>query len=176
MPLTGEVVFWFTLPTSHGRMMILFRRFCLVQILLLWQGGFLFYTSVVVPTGTQVLGSPASQGVITARVTDVLNLIGVVGVAVFAWELNYSRDRDPRRTAIRWWCWAVMLVCQWLLFYSHQLLDAFMDPERTCVVIRPLFYPMHRVYLWTITVQWFSCLILTGLTIAAWRAEDRQNR
>ncbi len=156
--------------------MIVFRRFCLVQFLLLWQGGFLFYTSFVVPTGTQVLGSAAAQGVITARVTDTLNVIGTLGLAVFAWDLNYSRDRSARRTAARWWCWGIMLVCQWLLFFSHQLLDAFMDPERTRVVIRPLFYPVHRVYLWTITVQWFACLILTALTLAAWRAEDRKKK
>ena len=32
------------------------RRFLVFQTLLLWQGGFLFYTAVVVTIGTQVLG------------------------------------------------------------------------------------------------------------------------
>ncbi len=155
-------------------MMLVFRRFCFVQALSLWQGGFLFYTAFVVPVGTQVLGAASAQGMITARVTDSLNAIGVVGLALIAWELNYGRDRSPRRIGTRWWCWAVMLVCQWLLFYLHQLLDAFMDPDRTRVVIKPLFYPVHRVYLWAITVQWFACLILTALTLAAWRSEDRR--
>ncbi|MBA4188075.1 MAG: hypothetical protein C0467_08650 [Planctomycetaceae bacterium] len=156
--------------------MTLFRRFCLVQLLMVWQGGFLFYTSFVVPVGTTVLGSARAQGVITARVTDTLNVLGVLGLAAMAWELNYSRDRSTRRTTARWWCWGVMLVCQWLLFFTHQLLDAFMDTERTRVIIRPLFYPTHRVYLWTITVQWFTCLILAALTLAAWRAEDRKKK
>lgn len=154
--------------------MSVFRRFCVVQLLLLWQGGFLFYTAFVVPVGTQVLGSAAAQGTITARVTDSLNTIGVVGLAVFAWDLNYGRDRNPRRTAVRWWCWGVMLVCQWWLFYLHQLLDAFMDPGRTRVVIRPLFYPVHQAYLWASTVQWFTGLLLAWFTLAAWRAEDRR--
>lgn len=155
--------------------MTVFRRFLVLQALLVWQGGFLFYTSVVVPAGTGVLGSAAAQGTITARVTDVLNVLGAVGLALTAWELNYSRDLDPRRTASRWWCWAVALLCQGALFYLHALMDAFMDPERTRVVVRPLFYPVHRAYLWASTAQWLAYLLLAGLTLAAWRAEDRQS-
>ena len=156
--------------------MTTFRRFCLLQSLMLWQGGFLFYTAVVVPVGTRVLGSAAAQGVITARVTDWLNLAGVIGLFAFAWDLNYTRDRSERRTAARWWCWAALLVCQWLLFFTHQLLDAFMDPDRTRVVNRPLFYPVHRVYLWASTVQWAVGLILAALTLGAWRAEDHKKK
>lgn len=152
------------------------RRFVVFQLLLVWQGGFLFYTAFVVPVGTSVLGGAAAQGVITARVTDTMNLIGVIALAMTAWELNYGRDREPRRTAIRWWCWAVALLCQGLLFYCHQLLDAFMDPERTHVIVRSLFYPVHRVYLWVITVQWAACLLLAWLTLRAWREEDGEPR
>jgi hypothetical protein len=149
------------------------RRFLLLQGLLVWQGGFLFYTSFVVPVGTEVLGSGAAQGVITARVTDALNVLGVVWLALAAWDLNYTADPGRRRTAARWWCWAVALLCQGLLFYLHLLMDAFMDPGRTRVVVRPLFYPAHRAYLWASTVQWLACLVFAGLTLSAWRAEDR---
>jgi hypothetical protein len=155
--------------------MHVFRRFLVLQILLVWQGGFLFYTAVVVPAGTHALGSAAAQGVITARVTDWLNVLGVIGVLVTAWELNYSRDFDPRRTAARWWLWGVAVLCQMLLLYLHLLLDAFMDPQRTRIVIREPFYPVHRAYLWVSTVQWVACLLLAVLTIAAWRAEDRRH-
>lgn len=150
------------------------RRFAVLQLLMVWQGGFLFYTSFVVPVGTEVLGSAASQGSITARVTDTMNVLGVLGLAVTAWELNYGVDCNRRRYAARWWSWGVALACQWLLFYLHQLLDYFMDPTRTFVVIRPLFYPVHRAYLWTITVQWVACLVLAWLTLSAWRGEDRE--
>ena len=145
------------------------RRFLVFQILLLWQGGFLFYTAVVVPVGTGVLGSGAAQGVITARVTDWLNGIGVVGLVVLAWDIAARRDR---RTAARWWCWAVALVCQAALLFLHQLLDAFMNPTRTAVVIRPPFYPVHRMYLWASTVQWAACLALAWLTLRAWCDEQ----
>ena len=48
--------------------MVVVRRFVVVQALLLWQGGFLFYAAIVVPVGTDELGSAFAQGKITARV------------------------------------------------------------------------------------------------------------
>src|SRR5262245_31456073 len=128
------------------------RRFLVLQALVLWQGGFLFYTAVVVSAGTEVLGSPAAQGAITARVTDALNACGVVALALACWDLALTRDPSARRTAARWWCWSVAAACQLALFALHQLLDYFMDPTRTHVVIRPPFYPVHRAYLWASTV------------------------
>ena len=104
-------------------MRISLRRFVVLQILLLWQGGFLFYTAVVVPTGTAVLGSSAAQGAITARVTDVLNRIGIAALVIFAAELGLSRDPFARRTA-RWWCWWLLFLSQSLLLCCHRLLDA----------------------------------------------------
>ena len=152
-------------------MAISLRRFLVVQALMLWQGGFLFYTAAVVPAGTTLLGA-AGQGAITARVTDVLNAVGTVALAVLALELSLTRDPNRRRVACRWWAWAVALLGQLLLVYCHVLLDAFMDEGRTRVVIREPFYPVHRLYLWACTVQWAACLLLTWWTLRAWREED----
>jgi hypothetical protein len=152
-------------------MLLTFRRFLVVQALLLWQGGFLFYAAVVVPAGTKLLG-PAGQGAITARVTDALNVAGAVGLAVLALELSLTRDSNSRRTACRWWTWGVALLCQGLLIYLHVLLDYFLDDDRRRVVVRTPFYPVHRLYLWASTVQWLACLLLTWWTLRAWRAED----
>ena len=133
----------------------------------------MFYAAVVVPAGTEVLGSSAAQGAITARVTDTMNTIGIVALAILALDLRLTRDRFEQRIAARWWCWTTALLCQGLLFYFHLLLDAFMNPERTRIVIHPPFRPVHRLYLWTITVQWFACLIMIWLNLKAWRSEDR---
>ena len=149
------------------------RRFLVFQSLLLWQGGFLFYTAAVVPAGTTVLGSAAAQGAITARVTDGLNALGVVGLGVVAWDVARSRDPLKWRTAGRWWCWAAMLACQYVMVVAHQLLDAFMDPTGNYVVVRPPFYPVHRVYLWASTVQWAAGLVLAWWTLRAWAAEKK---
>lgn len=150
-----------------------FRRFVVVQLLMLWQGGFLFYTSAVVPTGTELLGK-VGQGAITARVTDVLNAVGVVALAACALDLLLARDPSRRRTATRWVMWAVAVACQGLLFYLHAVLESYMDPERRAVLVIPPFYPTHRVYLWTSTVQWAACLLFAWLTLRAWRAEDEK--
>lgn len=146
------------------------RRFLVFQTLLAWQGGFFFYSAVVVPLGSDLLG-PAAQGSVTARVTDVLNAIGVGGLAVLAWELAVSRDPAPRRTALRWWCWGAALVSQYVLLVVHQILDYFMDPTRSHVVIRPPFYVVHETYLWACTVQWVALLAFSWWTVRAWAAE-----
>ncbi len=156
--------------TACHRMTAL-RRLLVVQALLLWQGGFLFYSAVVVPAGTRILGA-AGQGAVTARVADALNAIGLGGLAVLALELGLTRDPRPRRTACRWWTWGVALACQGVLIYLHLLLDALMDDDRRRVLVRTAFYPLHRVYLWASTVQWVACLLLAWWTIRAWRAED----
>lgn len=148
------------------------RRFLVVQLLLLWQGGFLFYTSAVVPAGTKLLG-PVGQGAITARVTDALNLIGVFALAGLALDLVFTRDPSRRRTISRVTMWLVAVACQGLLVYLHLRLESYMDPERRAVLVLPPFYPTHRVYLWTSTVQWAACLLLAWWSLRAWRAEDQ---
>jgi hypothetical protein len=151
--------------------MISVRRFLVFQAFLLWQGGFLFYASFVVPAGTEVLGSAASQGAITTRVADALNACGVAGLVVIAWDLATTRDPVRRRTTARWSCWGVAAVCQGLLFVLHMWMDSCMDPGRARVLINPPFRALHKTYLWTSTVQWIACLALAWWTIRAWAAE-----
>jgi len=152
------------------------RRFLVLQALLAWQGGFFFYSAVVVPVGGEVLGSGAAQGRVTARVTDWLNLIGVVGLAVTAWDLARTRDPAGWRTAARWWCWAAAGVSQYALFVVHQLLDYYMDPTRTVIVIRPPFYQVHEAYLWASTVQWVAMLGFAWWTAAGVGGRGRGSR
>ena len=139
------------------------RRFLVVQVLMLWQGGFLFYAAFVVPTGTEVLGSTEAQGAITARVTDSLNWVGVVGLVLIAWELSYGSG-----ARIRWLCWLVAVICHVVLFVLHTRLDNMMNSERTFVVQRASFYRVHGLYLWTSTIQWLACLVLVWFTLRAW--------
>ena len=151
------------------------RRFLVIQILMLWQGGFLFYTAFVVPTGGEVLGSAAAQGAITARVTVVLNLLGIAGIGLLAWDLSATRDSSPRRTTARWWCWTALLVCQYVLLVLHGILVSLMDPGPMHVMIRPPFYPLHRLYLWASTAQWFAGVLLVWWTLRAWAHEPAAN-
>jgi hypothetical protein len=150
------------------------RQFLVVQSLLLWQGGFLFYAAFVVPAGTEVLGSAAAQGAITVRATAALNVCGVAALALSCWDLSRTAAPSARLTAARWWCWTVAAVCQWFILFFHALLTSFMSPDRVHVVVGPPFRPVHRAYLWLSTVQWVACLVLAWATLRAWAAEDRQ--
>jgi hypothetical protein len=112
---------------------------------MLWQGGFLFYASVVVPIGTDLLGGARAQGVITARVTEWLNLAGLVCLGLLGG-----------------------------LWFLHLILDYFMDPAGRVVQMREPFRVAHGAYLWVSTAHWLMGLALAWLTLAAWRAEDRK--
>jgi hypothetical protein len=138
------------------------RRFLLIQALMLWQGGFLFYTSFVVPTGTRVLGSAEAQGAITARVTDSLNLCGAVALGLMLWDGVATRSR------VRLGLTLLMAMLQGWLFVLHLQLDGLMDTDRTFVVRRASFYPLHRTYLIVSTVQWVLGLGFIASLIRDW--------
>jgi hypothetical protein len=52
-----------------------------------WWGALTFYGAVVVPEGTEQLGSQ-TQGLVTQQVTRTLNLIGVAAAALSFVELR----------------------------------------------------------------------------------------
>lgn len=126
---------------------------------MLWQGGFLFYTSFVVPIGTRVLGSAEGQGRITARVTDSLNICGVVALTFMLTDMIRGRNR------VRFCLWLMMAVQQGWLFFLHAQLDGLMDPGRSFVMDRDGFYSIHRAYLITSTIQWVLGLAWLWLTL-----------
>ena len=148
------------------------RRFLVLFAFALWQGGFLFYALVVVPVGTDVLGSAAAQSEITQKVTNWLNLIGAGTLAIFALDQSLTRDSSPRRTAARWWIWSLLLVGQYLLFFLHEILDYYIEVGG---MRRPM-YLVHRIYLWISTILWSMSLLLIGLNLKAWTAEDRKGK
>jgi hypothetical protein len=151
--------------------MILLRRFAVIAALMYWQGGFTFYAAVVVPTGTEVLGSSAEQGRVTRLVARSINLSGVAALAIFAWDVLATHSgRIPRWG--RWLCWFGMAIALagLLLMYPH--LDRMFLPDEVRFTDRPAFRYWHRVYLWTITVQWGFAVLFAVLTLAAWRAAD----
>jgi hypothetical protein len=63
-----------------------FRRFVVIYAFLLWQGGFVVYGGVVVPIGSDQLGSDLAQGLITQRVSVWLNIFGVVWCLALGWD------------------------------------------------------------------------------------------
>jgi hypothetical protein len=154
-------------------MTAMMRRLLVLVALMFWQGGFTFYAAVVVPVGQEVLSSHRQQGFITQRVTNYLNLAGVIALVPLAWDVAASPDRRSRRQQWRWLAWFGMAVTMGLLVWMHPRLDQLLDPETQAILYRQAFRREHSLYLWTSTVQWGFGVVYAVLTLWAWRAEDR---
>jgi hypothetical protein len=154
-------------------MQLFIRRFLVVAALMFWQGGFIFYASVVVPIGQQVLASPKDQGFITRHVTRSMNLSGAIALLPLGWDCAACGDPKTLRRRLRWLAWVVMFVTLGVLFWLHPMLDAYLDPETFGIHHRSEFRFLHRCYLWASTVQWAFAVLYVILTLPAWRAEDR---
>lgn len=156
--------------------MVLARRFLVLIALMFWQGGFTFYVSVAVPMGTAVLRSALHQGFITRRVTEWLNVTAAVALAVLAVELVLCRETSRRAAWARRALWLFMAACQAALFRLHAVLGEMMVEKGRVLTDPEGFYPIHRVYLWAHTAQWFAGVVFVVLTLVAWRGEDRAGR
>ena len=129
-------------------------RFAVLAAFVFWLGGFTFYISVVVPIGTEVLGTALDQGFITRHVARAINRAAAVSLALLLADLFATPGHRRSRLAL----WLVMAGCQAALFWLHPILDAHMDPETWSVRGRGDFYQLHRAYLWLHTVQWLAAL------------------
>jgi hypothetical protein len=148
------------------------RRVLVLLTLLFWQGGFTFYASVVVPIGTEFLGSAVEQGFITAQVTRYLNLAGLVAVPVLLWDALATRA-TWRQRAPRLALWVGLAVTLAVLLWLHPLMADRMDREALRIHERSGFRRLHRGYLWTSTVQWVFGLVFLAWGVADWRRADR---
>jgi hypothetical protein len=152
--------------------MTVVRRWLLLGALMFWQGGFMFYGGVVVPIGSAVLGSDREQGFITRQVTNYLNLAGAGALAVWGWDLSAMRGTLPGGRRLRWAIWAGIVLSLAVLVWLHPRMDVLLVPEDAMVLDRHRFRSLHERYLIVSSVQWVGCLLLTALTIWAWRDED----
>ena len=144
-------------------MATLLRRFLLLQLLILWQGGFLFYALVVVPTGGNVLGSELQQGLITQRVTVWLNYFGAAFLLFAMFELKRESQNRLRLVLL-------ILACalQASLFLLHRTLDDLIDFEDQTLRDSRRFYEWHRVYLIVSALLWLVMLLYSYLMLRIW--------
>lgn len=122
-----------------------------------WWGGLTFYALVVVPIGTELLGS-VEQGFVTQRVTQWHNGLGVVvalALAAEAWRLRSGA----------WICLsiAVAIATAGLVVWHQHLTRAMNFVERT---VPENFYAEHSIYLWITAVEW-----ILGMVVAAMLAQ-----
>ena len=131
-------------------------RFAAICAFAFWQGGFVFYAGVVVPIGSDELGDTL-QGFITRRVTQGLNIAGVVALII----LLADGLRNFQGLKTRGWFWAfwiLMVLCQAWLIVQHPAMDRLLEPETVSILDRKRFRLQHQIYLWTSTVMWVASL------------------
>ena len=128
-------------------------RYLVVVALASWWGALTFYGMVVVPAGTEILGS-ADQGRVTQQVTRTLNLVGVAVIVLLFFDQRRSATR------LRWVVWLVFTVCQGALFAIHVWLSGLLEIGTETPADYSHFYAVHRIYLFTTAAQWGAGLWL----------------
>jgi len=121
------------------------ENYLLLLLWSVWWGGLTFYAAVVVPIGTEILGS-MDQGFITRRVTLWHNAVSVVFLFVL---LLVTIRRRSRGLGI---ITAVMSLPTVALILWHSRLSGLMDFVHQIVARH--FYTEHAVYLWITVVEW----------------------
>ena len=129
-----------------------------------WFGGFTFYASVVVPIGTDILGSARAQGEITQQVSDWINRIALFTSLLLIVEHFLFRRKEKRLLSINFLVVIGILVFAGLLIWLNQELDQMIEQTTNSIRVtnRERFYRQHRLYLWVSTGQWFLGWIWIG--------------
>lgn len=110
-----------------------------------WWGGLSFYAMVVVPIGTDILGS-VGQGFITQRVTHVHNAVsGLMILFVFV-------ESFRRKSKVLSFAGVVLLLALIAEVFWHRRLTGLVDFKDRSVPSG--FYAEHAIYLWMTAVEW----------------------
>jgi hypothetical protein len=159
---------------QDGSIRTLALRWLALSSWAVWFGGLAFYIAFVVPLGAEVLGSDLDQGFITRKVTVRLNVIGAIGLILFA-PVTFVRSKgEPVEPA---WIvgvslWLLLLASLTALVIVHPMMDRLLDPEERAVLDHGRFYTLHRIYLWTSTIHFFALPALAACWLVRWRRAD----
>ena len=141
-----------------------FVRITLLFAFATWWGGFTFYASVVVPVGSEILGSSRTQGFITQVVTHCLNVASALTIFMLALDLWLNRrSRKTINFVLEIGIAIGILICLATLVFLHPKMDELISLAGETISDEAKFYKIHRVYLWVSTIQW----ALGGLWMAS---------
>src|SRR5262245_2017182 len=147
-------------------------RLATVLTMALWWGGLTFYALFVVPTGVEVLGGETEQGFITQRVSNIINLCGVLALVVLLVHAAVSWRSIGRFAKITLsTTWFITAAAQSVLLLMHPRLDALLDVPSHSIVEPSSFHRLHELYLIVITIQWSSALLHLVAIITIWSRE-----
>lgn len=141
-----------------------FVRITLLLAFATWWGGFTFYSSVVIPVGSEILGSARTQGFVTQVVTHWLNVAAALTIFMLALDLWLNRQsRKTKNFILEIGITIGLMLCLTALVFLHPQMDELINAAGETILDEAKFYKIHRVYLWVSTVQW----ALGGLWIAS---------
>ena len=134
--------------------MIKIAPFLTIITFALWWGGFTFYAAWVIPTAHEVTGNHILTGMITQRVSNVLNGITTAFIAVSM--LTFYLEKRERK---QWIPLSIIAVGLLTLVVLHAKLDTLVQVETQSLSDKTSFYAYHRVYLLVSTAMWLAGLV-----------------
>lgn len=156
-----------------------FRILLILSFSLFW-GGLTFYTGFVVRISHDVLEDPMDGGLITQRVTNLLQYLGGVAVILMflnSWQVRkqalLNQDSLLKRYSISLTTINLILaasVCG--LIVVHHQLDSVIDISNYEITDREQFVKSHRRYNQLTTVEWLSSIASISISLLAWRRMD----
>ena len=151
-------------------------RITLLFAFALHWGGLTFYTGFVVRVSHDVLADPMEGGLITQRVTEGIQVLGVLAVSLMTVN-SLAVVRRSRAYGIGLGVLTAILAGSLLgLFVVHGDLDSVIDVSAAEITDREAFTIGHRRYNQLTTVQWLASLAYLPVTVFAWRFVDRVSR
>lgn len=136
-----------------------------------WVGGFTFYSTAVLRILDDEFGTFDTGRLVTRHVTDWLNGVGAIALALW-WGL-VLRERNSGPRSIARFRLALLIGSTALLLFlvvDHRVLDHHLDTRG-----RSGFYRAHAVYLIAATAQWGANLLLIPASLLLWQEGGRRS-
>jgi hypothetical protein len=154
------------------------RRLIVIAAVAWWLGGFTFYAGVAIPMGVEVLGSHMRVGFITERVTNWLNVGGVIAMAILLANMALSRGvggKWLRRAMLI--TWVLMACVEVELIVLHPIMDRLIatQPHRM-ILNEDRFDLLHHFYLISTTCQWALGVVHVWCICLSWTIAERLGR
>ncbi len=144
----------------------------LLSFALFW-GGLTFYTGFVVRISHDVLGDPMEGGLITQRVTVLLQILGGVTVVLMLLNSIQIGCRCRKYGLALAFCTIVLGSAIAGLVIVHGQLDSVISIDTAEITDREVFTINHRRYNQLTTIEWLAGLAYLSMTVAGWRKVDR---
>lgn len=152
--------------------MVWVSRVLLLLVFSLFWGGLTLYTGVVLRITHTVVNDPMEGGLITQRVTSVLQILGVVTVVLMVCNCVVVVRRSPKFGYVLIGCATLLAGSLIGLFLVHGQLDTLIEGETYTITDREAFDAGHQRYNQLTTVEWLACLVYLATTVFAWRSID----